>query len=48
MLNQNISEIEDLAQDSLDDAIIMGVDERQFKKVIVNLIESLSSRYTDK
>tara|TARA_B100001540_G_scaffold63620_1_gene57173 strand:- start:104 stop:250 length:147 start_codon:yes stop_codon:yes gene_type:complete len=47
-LNENILEIKGLAQDSLDDAIIMSVDEKQFKKVMIDIIQSLSSKYADK
>ncbi|MAR78966.1 MAG: hypothetical protein CMM18_01910 [Rhodospirillaceae bacterium] len=48
ILNKNIFEIEELTQDSFDDAMIMGVDEIQFKKIMVDLVESLSSKYIDK
>ena len=47
-LNQNIYEIEELTQDSFDDAMIMGVDEIQFRKTMVDLVRSLSSKYVDK
>ena len=48
LLNKSIQEIEELSQDSFDDAMIMGVDESQFKKAMQELIESLRSKYLDR
>lgn len=45
VLNQNIEEIHQQCQDALEDAVLMGCDEAQFRAVLHDLIESLHSRY---
>jgi hypothetical protein len=50
VLNQNLDEIRQLAQDALEDAILMGADEAQIREVLARLVASLDNPYrkTDK
>lgn len=45
VLNQNLDEIRQLAQDALEDAILMGCDETQVRGVLQTLIEDLQNPY---
>tara|TARA_Y100000590_G_scaffold466974_1_gene644140 strand:+ start:463 stop:678 length:216 start_codon:yes stop_codon:yes gene_type:complete len=45
VLNENLSEIQELAQEALEDAIIMGADEEQFFKVLENIFLSIKNPY---
>ncbi len=45
VLNENLEEIRQLAQDALEDAILMGCDEAQFRQVMRALAESLENPY---
>jgi hypothetical protein len=44
VLNQNFVEIEQLAQDALEDAILMGCDEDQVRKALHGLVDHLKVR----
>jgi hypothetical protein len=48
VLRENLEEIQQLCQDALEDAALMGCDERQFKQVLANLVQQLESPYGDK
>ena len=48
VLRENLEEIQQLCQDALEDAILMGCDERQFKQVLENLVRHLENPYRDK
>ena len=48
VLNENLSEIRQMAQDALEDAILMGCDERQVRDVMQGLVESLENPYRKK
>jgi signal transduction histidine kinase len=48
VLRENLEEIQQLCQDALEDAVLMGCDERQFKQVLENLVELLENPYGDK
>jgi signal transduction histidine kinase len=48
VLRENLEEIQQLCQDALEDAVLMGCDERQFKQVLGNLVRLLENPYTDK
>ncbi|HLJ64297.1 MAG TPA: hypothetical protein VKT70_09335 [Stellaceae bacterium] len=48
VLNENLREIETMAQEALEDAILMGCDERQFRQVLHDLAESLANPYRKK
>ena len=45
VLNENLEEIGELAQDALEDAILMGCDEVQVREVLHRLVEDLSNPY---
>lgn len=48
VLNENLEEIQQLAQDALEDAVLMGCDETQFRRVMRELAESLGNPYRKK
>ena len=45
VLNQNLDEIRQLAQDALEDAILMGCDEGQVRNVLQRLVDDLQNPY---
>jgi hypothetical protein len=45
VLNQNLDEIRQLAQDALEDAILMGCDEAQVRAVLQGVVEDLQNPY---
>ena len=45
VLNENLEEIQALAQEALEDAVLMGCDENQFRQVIKNISQSLVNSY---
>ena len=48
VLNENLEEIRDLAQDAFEDAVLMGCDEAQFRQVMQELVASLENTYAKK
>ena len=48
VLRENLEEIQQLCQDALEDAVLMGCDERQFKQVLETLVRLLENPYGDK
>ena len=48
VLRENLEEIQQLSQDALEDAVLMGCDESQFKQVLENLVQSLENPYAAK
>ncbi|MDE2229283.1 MAG: hypothetical protein KGL11_09615 [Alphaproteobacteria bacterium] len=48
VLNENLEEIRQLAQDALEDAVLMGCDEVQFRRVMRELAASLENPYRKK
>lgn len=46
VLRQNLDEIRQICQDALDDAVLMGCDEGQFQRVVLELIATLESAYS--
>ena len=48
VLRENLEEIQQLCQDGLEDAVLMGCDESQFKQVLGNLVRLLENPYGDK
>lgn len=48
VLRENLEEIQQLCQDALEDAVLMGCDERQFKQVLANLVQELKNPYGGK
>jgi len=45
VLNENLEEIRELAQDALEDGILMGCDEAQLRQVLGDLMASLVNPY---
>lgn len=45
VLNENLEEIRELAQDALEDGILMGCDENQLRDVLDSLVKSLENPY---
>jgi hypothetical protein len=45
VLNENLMELRAMAQDALEDAVLMGGDERQFRAVLADLVASLVNPY---
>ena len=45
VLNENLEEIHELAQDALEDGILMGCDEAQLREVLRTLVDSLENPY---
>ena len=45
VLNENLEELQQMAQDALEDAIIMGADETQIRGVLQRLVEGLENPY---
>lgn len=45
VLNENLEEIRVLAEEALADAVLMGADEAQFRKVLHTLAEGLENPY---
>lgn len=45
VLQENLAEIRQVCQDALEDALLMGCDEQQFRAVLAELIASLENPY---
>ena len=45
VLRENLDEIRTLCQDAIDDAVLMGCDEAQFRQALVQLAASIESAY---
>jgi len=45
VLNENLAELRDMAQDALEDAVLMGCDEAQFRRVVRTLLDGLDNPY---
>ncbi len=48
VLNENLEEIRELAQEAFEDAVLMGCDEAQFRQVMRELVASLEDPYAKK
>jgi hypothetical protein len=48
VLNENLAELRALAQEALEDAVLMGCDERQFREVVAGLVAGLVNPYDRK
>jgi hypothetical protein len=48
VLNENFAELRALAQDALEDAILMGCDEAQFRAVLHAVVDGLDNPYRRK
>jgi hypothetical protein len=45
VLNENLEEIREMAQDALEDGVLMGCDEAQLREVLGALVDSLENPY---
>ncbi len=45
VLNENLGELREMAQDALEDAVLMGGDEAQFRRVLQALLDGLVNPY---
>ncbi len=45
VLNENLAELRDLAQDALEDAVLIGCDERQLREVLAGIVAGLVNPY---
>jgi hypothetical protein len=45
VLRENLEEIQSACQDALDDAVLMGCEENQFRQALVGLVSRLKSEY---
>lgn len=45
VLNENLGEIRQMAQDALEDAVLMGCDERQLRQVLHDMVDELTNPY---
>jgi hypothetical protein len=45
VLNENLAEIRQLAQDALEDGLLMGCSEEQLRQVLNDLVASLENPY---
>lgn len=48
VLNENLEEIREMAQDALEDGILMGCDEAQLREVFMALVDSLENPYGER
>jgi hypothetical protein len=45
VLNENLAELRDLAQEALEDAVLMGCDEAQLRAVLAGIVAGLVNPY---
>ena len=45
VLNENLAELRDLAQEALEDAVLMGCDEAQLREVLAAIVAGLVNPY---
>lgn len=45
VLNENLQELRDMAQDALEDAVLMGCDENQLRQVLHQMADGLVNPY---
>ena len=45
VLNENLEELQQMAQDALEDAVIMGADEAQIRDVLRRMVDGLENPY---
>lgn len=47
VLEENLVEIQEMSQDALEDAVLMGCDEKQVRDVLRTLVDSLDKPFAD-
>ena len=45
VLNENLAELRELAQEALEDAVLIGCDERQLREVLAGIVTALVNPY---
>ncbi len=45
LLNENLEELHEMAQEALEDAVVMGCDEKQVRQVLADLVASLEKPF---
>ncbi len=45
VLQENLAEIRQVCRDALEDAVLMGCDEQQFRRVLVELVTQLNNPF---
>jgi uncharacterized protein (UPF0335 family) len=45
VLNENLAELREMAQDALEDAVLMGCDEGQVREVLAGIVKGLVNPY---
>jgi len=48
VLRENLEEIQQVCQDALEDAVLMGCDEAQFRQALIDLVKLLENPYREK
>ena len=48
VLNENLEEIREMAQDALEDGVLLGCDESQLRDVLHLLVDSLRNPYPER
>ena len=48
VLRENLEEIQQICQDALEDALLMGCDESQFRQILGRLVQQIENPYRDK
>ena len=48
VLRENLEEIQQLCRDALEDAVLMGCDESQFRQVLDRLLQQIENPYRSK
>ena len=46
VLNENLAELRELAQEALEDAVLMGCDEQQVRDVLAELVGRIENPYS--
>jgi hypothetical protein len=48
VLQENLAEIRQVCRDALEDAVLMGCDEQQFRRVLAELVAQLENPYSSR
>jgi len=48
VLRENLEEIQQICQDALEDAVLMGCDESQFRQILGRLVQQVENPYRGK
>jgi hypothetical protein len=48
VLRENLEEIQKICEEALEDAVLMGCDESQFRQILGRLVQQIENPYRDK